>query len=175
MALSGRTYENGASGDRLFLKAILVASIGAVAAAWIGDFEFNLAACTPCLYQRMPYLMAAAVAGAAIMTGRSPAKYRLAIIICALLFAMSSSFAAFREGVQQGWWSAPTLCEAPLAPPLANLQATLAGGTLQSACDEAETSVLSMSLTMLNFAYSSALTLVCIVAAAITDGSKEGR
>jgi len=170
MALSARAYGNRASGDRLFLTVLLAASIGAVAAAWTGDVEFDLSACTPCPYQRIPYLLAAAVAGFAVMTRPNPARYRHFILVCAALFAMSSCFAVFREGVQQGWWSAPGVCEARLAPALANLQTAFTGGAVASGCDEVETSVLAMSLTMLNFVYSGLLTLVCIIAAAISDG-----
>jgi disulfide bond formation protein DsbB len=169
MQLSAAIYRDDAAGDRLFLMAILAASIGAIIAALIGDFEFDLAACTPCLYQRAPYLLAAALAAGAIIGRPNPARYRLILVACALLFACSSSFAAFREGVQQGWWTAPSMCDAPVAPALASLRATLSGGTIQSACDDVETTFLSMSLTMLNFAYSSALTLLCIIIAAITD------
>jgi disulfide bond formation protein DsbB len=167
--LSAAIDRNDAARDRLFLMAILAASIGAVTAALIGDFEFDLADVTPCLYQRVPYLLAAALAGAAIVTRPNPARYRLILVVCALLFACSSSSAAFREGVQQGWWTASGICADPVAPALASLRTTLSGGTIESACDDVETTFLSMSLTMLNFAYSSALTLLCIIAAAITD------
>jgi disulfide bond formation protein DsbB len=171
MAHSGRTHRDGLAGERFILTAILLASVSALGAAWIGDFEFSLAACTPCLYQRIPYMLVTAVTVVAIIKRPGSTTSRLVIIVCALLFAISSSFAAFREGVQEGWWSAPGVCEAPLAPALASLQASLAGTTVQSACNEAETSVLSMSLTMLNFAFSSALTAICFIAAAITDCS----
>jgi disulfide bond formation protein DsbB len=174
MKLSGHMHGNGFAGERFIMTAILLASVSALAVAWIGDFEFNLAACTPCCYQRIPYVIVTAVAAVAMVAQPRPSISRLVVIACALLFATSASFAAFREGVQEGWWSAPSVCEAPLAPALARLQVTLAGTTIQSVCDEAETSVLSMSLTMLNFAYSSALALLCVIVAAIIDLRKEG-
>jgi disulfide bond formation protein DsbB len=174
MEFCGHMHGSGFAGERFIMKAILLASVSALAVAWIGDFEFNFAACTPCCYQRIPYVIVTAVAAVTMVVQPRPAISRLIVIICALLFVISAFFAAYREGVQEGWWSAPSVCEAPLAPALANLQASLVGTTIQSVCDEAEANLLSMSPTMLNFAYSSALALLCVIVAAIIDLRREG-
>lgn len=160
-------HQGSTAGARLFLAAILVASIGPLAAALIGDLVFDLAGCTPCAYQRVPYLLAAGLAGIAILTQPSRAEFRLIIVFCALFFASSSSVAALREGVEEGWWKAPG--ETLLSPALASIQTALSFGLIRSTCDQLAIPVSAVSLTMLNFAYAGALSFLCIVVAVISD------
>jgi disulfide bond formation protein DsbB len=94
--------------------------------------------------------------------------------VTAVVLASDCAHAMFHEGLQQGWWTDSSLCEAPLSPAstITSLQMTPADRLIPVPCDDTDWSVLGLSVAMLNFAYSAILTLGCIVFAVMADGEK---
>lgn len=163
--------ETERASARVFFGMILFASIAAVAAAVLADWLWVIEDCTPCVYQRAPYVLAAAVAGFAILARPTPAGYRALAVVCALVFVAGCAVSALHEGVQQGWWALPNLCDELSVRPNANGATTAAwlDNRPLSACDAIEAPFLGIPLTMLNFVYSAVLAFVCAVTAAVGD------
>lgn len=157
----------GGAPDRAVVAAIAAVSVAALAAAFLSETVFGIASCTLCVYQRVPYALAAAVAAIAFLGRPPPLGYRIAILLCAALFAAGAGIAFYHVGVQQGWWVEPGVCEAPLpdAGALGDLRAALAGPQARPPCDEIDFSVLGLSLAALNCIYSVALAAACVVLA----------
>lgn len=161
--------ETERASARVFFGMILLASIAAVAAAVMADWAWAIEDCTPCLYQRAPYVLAAIVAGVAILARPTPSLYRTLTVVCALVFVAGCAVAAYHEGVQQGWWAVPSFCDALSGRPNADVTAAWLDNRPLSACDAIEAPFLGIPLTMLNFTYSAVLAFTCAVTAAIGD------
>lgn len=157
----------GEAPDRAVVAAIAAVSAAALAAALAGETVFGIVGCTLCVYQRVPYALAAAVAAIAFLGRPPPRGYRFAILLCAALFAIGGAIAFYHVGVQQGWWVEAGVCEAALpdAGALTDLRAALAGPQARPPCDQVDFSVLGLSLAALNVIYSAALAAACVVMA----------
>lgn len=137
------------SPDILIIGAMFIASLGALAAALIAQYEFDLYPCELCLFQRLPYIGVLALSLLSLMPAVDVSSRRLAIQVGAMLFATTAAIAAFHAGVEQGWWK--TFC-APTGPQ------TFSVGDIQSAlqrtgtpaCDEIPFTLLGLSLAGLN-------------------------
>jgi disulfide bond formation protein DsbB len=154
-------------GISLALISILILSAGALALAFIAEFAFGIAGCTLCIYQRVPYGVASAVATIAILARASPSTTRLLCTACAVLFAFGCGVAAYHVGVQQGWWTEVGVCEAsqPKAMTMADLHSALSRGSGRPACNEVDFSLFGLSLAAMNFIYSAGLAILCGVLA----------
>jgi disulfide bond formation protein DsbB len=148
------------SRTRLAPMLIAAASVSALAAALVGEYVFDIVGCTLCLYQRVPYAATAVAAIIAFTTAPSPARRRLTLAACALLFAIGSVIAVYQVGTQQGWWAEPSVCAAALPAADALLDLRSARAT-RPACSEIDWSFLGLSLATLNALYSGALAAGC--------------
>lgn len=140
---------------------IAVASVGALLTAFIAEYVFDVAGCTLCIYQRVPYGLTAALSGFAMVARLPPPRLRLVITACAALFAIGSLIALYHVGVQQGLLSEPGVCEAALPDPGAVIDLRSARAT-RPACSEIDWSVMGLSLAALNALYSAALAAGCV-------------
>jgi len=83
---------------------------GALGLALIAQYGFNLWPCTICYWQRVPYIFALAVAGLALMPVVDAPSRRLAVMLCAALFALNAGLAFYHVGVEMRWWPGPAEC-----------------------------------------------------------------
>jgi hypothetical protein len=156
--------QGAAAGQRLFFVVVMLASAAALAVAALAIRLGGRADCAPCLYQLAPYVVASAVAAAAMWMRPPAGKLRVATLACAMLFAFGCAVSMFREGVQQGWWALPVVCEDPAPAGTGFLDAGLT-----DLCDAAVTTFDGIALSTLNFLYSALLTFTCAVMAAVGD------
>jgi disulfide bond formation protein DsbB len=145
---------------------ILLCSAAALAAALISEYGFGLQPCQLCLYQRVPYCLAAAVAIIALRTG---AKWDRALLgLCALLFIGNSGLALFHAGVEQHWWAGPASCSsggAGGAQTIEELMAQLNKPVKLPSCDQIAWSLFGISMAGYNVLVSLGLALYAGVAA----------
>jgi disulfide bond formation protein DsbB len=114
---------------RLYPTLILSACVFALAVALTTQYGFGLPPCELCLYQRVPYVVAGLLAGAALLPVLPPGARAALVGLCALAFAVDCGIAAFHVGVEQHWWAGLESCTggAPEARSIEDLQALLAG------------------------------------------------
>jgi disulfide bond formation protein DsbB len=88
---------------RRLLAAILVISLGALAMAYAGQYLFGLEPCVLCLFQRVPWALAALIAAVGIVGWVGHSRH-LPIALCAAVFAGGGALALYHVGVEQHWW-----------------------------------------------------------------------
>jgi len=138
--------------SRLIPAIVFAASVVALAGALIGQFVFALEPCSLCLYQRVPYVVAALLAGAALLVPGGGLQ-RTAVALCAVAFSGGAALAFFHVGVEAHWWTSgiPGCGADAVAGALsdtmtiADLQARLAGPP-PTPCDQVRFRFLGLSL-----------------------------
>lgn len=112
-----------ASGDRtrLVLAGLALMSVAALGVALVGERFFAIDPCILCLYQRIPYIIVAAVATAALILRLSPWLRQVAIFVCALVLIAGAALAFYSVGVEERWWAGVPGCEGTI-PTIASPQ-----------------------------------------------------
>ena len=89
----------------VYLISLLV-SIGALGAALVAQFAFDLKPCILCLYARIPYVILIAVCVVALLrNSKANETERLIFMVLVWLgFVASFAIAFFHVGVEQHWW-----------------------------------------------------------------------
>jgi disulfide bond formation protein DsbB len=141
---------------------VAVASMAAVAVALAAEHLFGVLGCTLCVYQRLPYVATAALALVGILPRITPARLRLLLAACAIVFAAGSALAFYHAGVQQGWWTEPGVCEGAL-PSAATIIDLRAATATRPACSDVDWSIMGLSLAALNGLYSAVLAAGCAI------------
>jgi disulfide bond formation protein DsbB len=77
--------------------------------ALISQYQFGLAPCQMCHWQRWPHYAALLPALVAFSTAH-PWRVRVLVLIAALLIAVSGAIGVFHAGVEYGWWDGLTAC-----------------------------------------------------------------
>jgi disulfide bond formation protein DsbB len=142
---------------------ILVAALGGLAAAGIGQYGFGLQPCILCLYERVPYAVAAVLALAALAVPLA-SGWRVALpAACGCVFLAGAGLALFHVGVEAHWWSPPPGCGATLPAELsvAELRARLAEAPPRP-CDEPDFRLFGITLAGYNGMVSLALAAGCL-------------
>ncbi|WP_142850664.1 disulfide bond formation protein B [Telmatospirillum sp. J64-1] len=96
--------------DRLIPSAVLASSLGALAAALTGQYVYGLLPCILCLWQRVPYGLAALIAGLALLPAFGPRGRAWLVAVCGLAFLANAGIAGYHVGVEQGWWAGTAGC-----------------------------------------------------------------
>lgn len=152
--------------DRLLLGAVALISLAALAGALVGQYGMGLAPCALCLYQRVPFVLAAAIATAGLLPGMATARRRLTGLLV-LVFATNAAIALYHVGVEQHWWVS-AVCE-PAATGAVGSDDVLAAlqgqGEALPACDQVVWSLLGISMAGYNLILCTALALVAGLAA----------
>ena len=146
---------------RLLLMLILAISLGALVMALIGQYAFGLEPCILCLYERVPWAAAAAVAAIGLLgwAGRL-----LPVALCAAVFAAGAALAFYHVGVEEHWWASITGCA---GGPVSGItlddlsSAALARSSLKP-CDRVDWRVFGLSLAALNAIASMLASLACV-------------
>jgi disulfide bond formation protein DsbB len=138
---------------------LLAAALFALGAVFIAQFGFGLAPCPLCIYQRIPYGVIVALAGAGLLLNLPPRAAKALLWLCALVFLAGAGIALFHVGVEQKWWEGLASCVAsgPTPGSIEALQAALAGPIKIARCDEIAWSMFGISMAGYNLLASAAL------------------
>ena len=147
-----RLVPNG----RMIPLAILAASVGALATAYVAEVVFGIEPCALCLYQRAAYAVTGVLAVLALSA--RPGTVQVATVgVCGAVFAAGAAIAFYHVGVEQHWW-ASAVCGGALAAgtSLADMKAALSAPP-PKACDEVDWTLFGISMATYNVAVSLAL------------------
>jgi disulfide bond formation protein DsbB len=146
------------------LLFVLVSSVSALGFALLTQYAFGYEPCVLCLWQRVPYALAALLAGVALWQEQSFRLWQGAcLLLCALLLLSGVGLAIFHHGVEQHWWAGTAGCaiQTGVAPDAASLRQVLLTQPV-ARCDQITWTFLGWSMTVWNGIYA----LVCSVIAA---------
>lgn len=133
------------------------------------QYGFALEPCFLCKIERVPYLIAALLAGSALTRQGRP-RARVMVGLCAAVFSVGAAIAFYHVGVENHWWASATCSAgADTAAPLtlADVKRAL-DGPAEVPCDRVQWSLLGVSLTGYNMLLSLLLAAACGGAAATT-------
>lgn len=141
---------------------------GVVSTAWVFEL-YGFTPCQLCLWQRIPYYVAAPLlvfAGLLGFNGFS-SFVRAALALVGLIFVVSTGLAVYHSGVEWGFWAGPTTCAVVgggTASDATNLLESLAASRPPS-CTEAAGRFLGLSFAGWNVVASAGLAAACFFAA----------
>jgi disulfide bond formation protein DsbB len=132
---------------------VLVFSAAALGTAYAAEFGFGLEPCPLCLYQRVPYWIAAALGLAALATPAG--RLRTTMIAAAgLVFLAGAGIAFYHVGVERHWW-ASAVCGTEIETGLSVEQlAERLMATPPQSCDQINWSLFGISMATYNAAFS---------------------
>ncbi|MBI4968007.1 MAG: disulfide bond formation protein B [Rhodospirillales bacterium] len=131
---------------RLVPALIMAIGLGAIAAALVAQYVFNLQPCILCYYQRVPYV-AALLLGAHALPPWTPANRRvLCVALAGLAFLANGGIALFHVGVENHWWAGTDSCGSPIAATtIEDLRRQLMAAPVVR-CDEVTWSLFGISM-----------------------------
>lgn len=100
----------GIDEGRLVAALVLLASIFAVAAALVGEHVLGLEPCILCLYERVPYAVAALLAAGVVLLPAGHGWRAVLMGLAALVFAAGAALAFYHVGVEEHWWASVAAC-----------------------------------------------------------------
>ena len=152
----------------LFL--VPLASLAALALAFVGQYEFELQPCVLCIYQRWPFAIAAALCLVALTPSARPSAPWL-LLLSALVLAVNAGIAVYHVGVEQYWWIGTEDCvgKTGTAQTLAELRAQIMATPI-TRCDEVAFSLFGISMAGYNIAFSTGLAWYAGLASKICFG-----
>jgi disulfide bond formation protein DsbB len=105
--------------------------------------------CILCLWQRVPFVVAGALAALALLPALPAGARRGLVVLCGVAFLVNFGIAVFHVGVEQHWWEGTAQCTAPAggAPTsLADMREALKNPPKLARCDEVGWSLFGLSL-----------------------------
>lgn len=149
---------------RPVLLAVLLVSLAALAGAFAGQYVFGLEPCVLCLWQRLPFALAAVLAAVGL-SPRAEGRRPLAIGIAALIFAAGAGLAFYHVGVQQHWWQSVAGCGGVAVSGMSIEDLTPAAlAHPPKPCDVIDWQFLGLSLAGWNTLTSGAMAIACLAA-----------
>ncbi len=152
---------------RRFFAFILVAVAAVLATVYTAQYGFHMEPCVLCIYQRVPYWAAAAIALTALMV---PTADRPGVAtLLGVLFLCGAALAFYHTGVEQQWWHAATSCAAaegaPNMPMNFEAFSTTPLKPLVKSCEDLDWTIFGLSITVYNTATQIVLALIAFGAA----------
>ncbi len=137
--------------EKSLLLFMAAASAAILAAAYTGQYGFDLHPCELCLYQRYPYMAIIVLALAGAYAAKSPAWRWNIGALCVLLFVADAGIAGYHAGVELKWFPGPSGCAAKSTAgmTLEEMRAAIMSAPLVS-CDQAMAHVMGLSLAAWN-------------------------
>ena len=149
---------------------IVLASAGALAAAFAWQHVGGLAPCPLCIWQRWPYVATIVLGLAALGLARGRARQRL-VGLAGLVFLAGAGIALFHVGVEAHWWPGLAECSGTAtlgAQSIDDLRRTLLD-TPPVPCDAVPWSLFGISIAGYNLIASLALAAASLAAAVRSD------
>ena len=152
------------------LFIVPLASLAALALAFISQYVFELQPCVLCIYQRWPFAIAAALCLVALTPSARPSAPWL-LLLSALVLAVNAGIAVYHVGVEQYWWIGTEGCvgKTGTAQTLAELRAQIMATPI-TRCDEVAFSLFGISMAGYNIAFSTGLAWYAGLASKICFG-----
>lgn len=144
---------------------LLLTSVGSLGFAFYAQYVQKLLPCILCLYQRVPFYVAAGLALVALLLLRFPGISRALVYLCGVTFAVGTGIAFYHVGVQELWWPGPAMCGGVQsgAGSLAELKAQLMAQPIVR-CDKIDWTLFGVTMPTVNVFFSAALTAFCFIA-----------
>jgi disulfide bond formation protein DsbB len=92
------------------LAAVFVVSVGALGVAFAGERLLGAEPCILCLYQRVPYAVAAILAALGAILPISSRSERVVLATCGVIFLLGAMLAFYSVGVEEHWWAGVAGC-----------------------------------------------------------------
>jgi len=140
---------------RLYPALLMLAGAGALATAYTAQYGYDLEPCILCLYQRVPFAIAAVLG----IVGLWRPQWLAGIFALAVAtFAINAGIAVYHVGVEQHWWASAVGCAGTLPTQVSptDLMASL-NTKPPKACDEVDWTVLGISMASWNVVFSGGL------------------
>ncbi|MFY9287251.1 MAG: disulfide bond formation protein B [Alphaproteobacteria bacterium] len=145
---------------------IFAASVGALAFVFISQYVFGYEPCVLCIWQRVPYGLAAVLSLIAVV--RKPYGFytQILMLLCASLFVLSAGLALFHTGVELHWWLGTSGCAVePLSGASVDDVRTALLKTPVARCDQISWTFLGFSMANWNIPFSLGLAGLSVSAA----------
>ena len=145
--------------------ALLAASVGSLATAYIAENFFGVEACILCLYQRVPYALGVFLSLVALALRKQERVARLLLAIVALGFFVNAGLAVFHTGVELHWWAGTDKCG--VNPAVLQDVAALRESLLKTptvSCDEINFTFLGFTMANWNILASLGLAVFALLA-----------
>lgn len=145
---------------------IFLASAGALGFALIMQYGFDVHPCILCLWQRIPFGLAAMLALMACIWRPYRKRGRILLGLCAVLFSANAGLAFFHTGVELHWWTGTSGCHiTPLHGASVEDWRTQIMNTATGHCDQINWTFLGLSMANWNIPFSLGLALYSLAAA----------
>lgn len=151
------------SSEKSLALAVLAACVVSLAFALTAQYGFDLKPCILCLYQRVPFVVAAGLALLVVVRGGRHATPIL--VLAAVAFLAGAGIAGYHFGVEQHWWAGTSGCTGDFhaGQSLEDLKAQLMAAPLVR-CDEVSWAIFGVSITAYNVLWSLVLAAATLYA-----------
>ena len=149
----------------LFARLLLFLNIGALAFAFTMQFGFGVEPCILCLWQRVPYGLAAFLSLLALTWKPYHRQTTFLLALCVIAYLAGMGLAIFHTGVELHWWTGTAGCA--VQPLNGTSPEELRQSLLQRVtprCDQISWTLFGFSMTNYNIAMSLALAFLTAVA-----------
>ncbi len=134
---------------------VFAASVGALLFAFVMQYGFDVEPCVLCLWQRVPFALAAALALAAFLWRPYEGHTRIMLGVIAAVFVLGAALAIFHTGVELHWWLGTSGCAiTPLHGAAPEDLRTELLHTVVARCDQISWTFLGLSMANWNVPFS---------------------
>jgi disulfide bond formation protein DsbB len=142
------------SGDpvRGALAAVCVASLAVLAGAFVAQYAFGIEPCILCLYQRIPWGIAAVSSVLALVLPLTSGTRRRIALAVAVVLLGGAALGLYSVGVEQHWWASAVGCGGGPVDNISveELTTTLAKPSTLRPCDQVDWQLFGLSLAGFN-------------------------
>lgn len=150
---------------RVAALILLAACAAALGAAYAAQYWGGLEPCPLCLYQRVPYAVGGALAGAALVV-RAPRTMGILFLLAAGAFFANTGIAFYHVGVENHWWASAVCADtAPAITSVEDLRRALSQPPPKP-CDTVDWTLFGISMASYNMVASAGLSGFALLAAA---------
>ncbi len=150
--------------SRVVALFVLAVSVLALATAFVAQYGFGLKPCILCVTQRVPFAVAGALAGVALLRSMGEKVRRLLMVVAGLAFLINAGIAVYHVGVEQKWWVSGCAASADKAVDVNDLTAMMSQ-PVEARCDEPAWAFHGITMAAMNIVFSGGLALVTLVLA----------
>jgi disulfide bond formation protein DsbB len=146
-------------------QLIFAASVGSILFALIMQYGFDKQPCILCLWQRVPFVLAAMLMALSLWLKPNAQWTSIVFYACGGLFLINTGLAFFHTGVEQHWWAGTSGCAiTPLnAQSIEDLRTAILN-TVTAHCDEVNFRILGYSMANWNVPFSFGLAVFSFIA-----------